>query len=63
MILQRISPRMDAVVNVDQAGFWPECSTCDQVAALTAFIENGFQKTGTVFLDLTAAYDTVWHTA
>jgi len=32
---------------------------------LTAYIENGFQqqsKTGTVFLDLTAAYDTVWHT-
>ena len=65
MVLQRISPRMDAVVNVDQAGFRPECSTCDQVAALTIFIENGFQqnlKTGTVFLDLTAAYDTVWHT-
>ena len=37
-------------------------STCDQVAALTTFIENGFQqnlKTGAVFLDLTAAYDTV----
>ena len=30
--------------------------------ALTTFIENGFQqnlKTGAVFLDLTAAYDTV----
>jgi len=34
-------------------------------AALTTFIESGFQqnlKTGAVFLDLTAAYDTVWHT-
>jgi hypothetical protein len=32
--------------------------------ALTTFIENGFQKnlkTGSIFLDLTAAYDTVWH--
>jgi len=31
----------------------------------TTFIENRFQqnlKTGAVFLDLTAAYDTVWHT-
>jgi len=31
---------------------------------LSTFIENGFQlkqKTGAVFLDLTAAYDTVWH--
>ena len=38
----------------------------DQVATLTSFIENGFQqnlKTGAVFLDFTAAYDTVWHTA
>jgi len=34
-------------------------------ASVTTFIENGFQqnlKTGAVFLDLTAAYDTVWHT-
>ena len=49
----------------DQAGFRRGRSTCDQVAALTTFIENGFQqqlKTGAVFLDLTAAYDTVWHT-
>ena len=33
--------------------------------ALTTYIENGFQrnlKTGAVFLDLTAAYDTIWHT-
>ena len=32
---------------------------------VTNFIENGFQqnlKSGAIFLDLTAAYDTVWHT-
>ena len=32
---------------------------------LTTFIENGYQrnlKTGAVFLNLSAAYDTVWHT-
>ena len=48
-----------------QVGFRKGQSTCDQVAALTTFIENGFQqnlKTCAVFLDLTAAYDTVWHT-
>jgi len=31
--------------------------------ALSTFIENGFQqklKTGAVFVDLTAAFDTVW---
>jgi len=48
-----------------ELGFWRNCSTCKQVAALTTDIENGFQrqlKTGAVFLDLTAAYDTMWHT-
>ena len=36
-----------------------------QVAALASYTESGFQqnlKTGAVFLDLTAAYDTIWHT-
>lgn len=36
---------------------------CDQVLALTNYIELGFErklKTGVVFLDLSAAYDTVW---
>ena len=35
-----------------QAGFRKGRSTCDQVSALTTFIENGFQqnlKTGAVF--------------
>ena len=48
---------------MEQAGFRTGRSTCDQV--LTTFIENGFQKqlkTGAVFLNLSAAYDTVWHT-
>jgi len=50
-------------LSVDQAGFRPGRSTCEQVLALSTFIENGFQqnlKTGAVFVDLTAAYDTVW---
>jgi len=45
-----------------QAGFRRSRCTCDQVAALTTHTENGFQqklKTGTVFLDLTAAFDTI----
>jgi len=64
LILQRIKPDLERVINVEQAGFRSGRSTCDQVLALTTFIENGFQenrKTGTVFIDLTAAYDTVWH--
>jgi len=65
LALQRISPTVEGILSPDQAGFRKGRSTCDQVAALTTFIENGFQynlKTGAVFLDLTAAYDTVWHT-
>jgi len=63
--LQRISPTVEGLLSPDQAGFPKGRSTRDQVAAFTTFIENGFQqnlKTGTVFLGLTAAYDTVWHT-
>ena len=65
LVLQRISPLTESILSPDQAGFRCGRSTCDQVAALTTYIENGFQqqlKTGAVFLDLTAAYDTVWHT-
>jgi len=61
----RISETVEDILSPDQAGFHKEHSTCDQVAALTTYNEQGFQlqlKTGTVFLDLTATYDTVWHT-
>ena len=39
-------------------------STVDQVTLLTQSIENAFEakkKAGAVFIDLAAAYDTVWH--
>jgi len=61
LALQRISPTVEGLLSPDPAGFQKGQSTCDKVAALTTFIENGFQqnlKTGAVFLDLTAAYDT-----
>ena len=62
VILQRISPLVEQTLSPDQAGFRKSRSTCDQVAALTTYIENGFQenlKTGAVFLDLTAVYDSL----
>ena len=65
LALQRISPTVEGLLSPDQAGFPKGWSTCDPVAAVTTFNKNGFQqnlKTGAVFLDLTAAYDTVWHT-
>ena len=63
LILHRVSPTLDDTIVVEKAGLRHGRSTCDQVFALTTFIENGFQrtqKTGVIVLDLTAAYDTVW---
>ena len=48
----------------EQAGFRRGKSTVDQVVLLTQNIEDSFEakkKAGAVFVDLTAAYDTVWH--
>ena len=62
LAFQRISPTL---LSPDQACSRKGRSTRDQVAALTTSIKNGFQlnlKTGAIILDLTAAYDTVWHT-
>lgn len=59
LILQHISPGVEEILSVDQAGFRKDRSTGEQVLA-----KNGFEsrlKTGALFLDLTAAYDTVWH--
>ena len=64
MVMARISPKVEENLTPDQAGFRPGRSTCDQLLNLTQFIEDGFetkQITGTVFVDLTAAYDTVNH--
>uniref|UniRef100_A0AAV2JQH2 PiggyBac transposable element-derived protein domain-containing protein n=1 Tax=Knipowitschia caucasica TaxID=637954 RepID=A0AAV2JQH2_KNICA len=44
LILQRISPELDKKITVEQAGFRQGRSTCDQVLALTTYIENGFQS-------------------
>jgi len=65
IILRRIAPTVHAVLSSSQAGFRQGRSTSNQVCALTTFTENGFQqglKTGAVFVDVTAAFDTVWHT-
>ena len=66
MILGRIQPTVDDQLSPDQAGFRPGRSCCGQVLNLTQYIEDGFENkliTGTVFVDLTAAYDTVNHRA
>jgi hypothetical protein len=55
-------PLIDPVDPVSQARFRKNCSCTEQVLALTSQIEAGFQrklKTDVIFIDLTAAYDTV----
>ena len=62
--LHRISPAVEEILNIEQAGFRPGRSTHDKVLALTTYVENSYQrrdKRRVVFLDLNAAYDTVWH--
>ena len=64
LIHSRIDPVVDPQLHREQAGFRRDRSTLDQVTLLTQYIEDSFQhneKAGVVFLDLTAAYDTVWH--
>ena len=60
----RVEPLIDLLLPKEQAGFRREKSTVDQVVLLTQNIEDSFEakkKAGAVFIDLTAAYDTVWH--
>ena len=64
IILFCIGPIIDQILPIEQAGFRPTRDTTEQVLVLTSFIEAGFEKrlkTGTVFFDLPAAYDTAWH--
>jgi len=63
LILGRIAPLLEGTLPKEQAGFRSGRNCCEQVLALTTHVENGFQdklKSGAVFLDLSAAYDTVW---
>ena len=63
MLLNRIQPYIEPILPLEQAGFRKNRGCCDQVLALTSYIEAGFQKhlkTAVAFVDLTAAFDTVW---
>lgn len=64
LILNRIQPEIEKCLPAEQAGFRMNRSCSEQVLALTTHIEVGFQKrlkTAAAFVDLTSAYDTVWH--
>ena len=64
LIYARVEPLIDPLLPKEQDGFRRGKSTVDQVVLLTQNIEDSFEakkKAGSVFIDLTAAYDTVWH--
>ena len=64
LIYTRIEPVIDPLLPREQAGFRRERSIVDQVALMTQEIEDCFlakKKAGAIFVDLTVAYDTVWH--
>ena len=64
MILSRINPYVADLLPNNQARFRPNRSTVDQVTQITIVVEDGFEhrrKSAAAFIDLTAAYDTVWH--
>ena len=64
MILNRIAPTIKQHLIKEHAGFRPGKSCTRQLLNLTQHIEDGYQKrmiTGTAFVDMSAAYDTVNH--
>jgi len=53
------------LVPEEQFGFMPGCSTTQQLLRLTEYISSGLDKkcsTVAVFLDISKAYDSTWHT-
>ena len=64
LIYNCVEPIVDPLLPKEQAGFRHEKSAVDQAVLLTQNIEDSFEvkkKAGAVFVDLTTAYDTVWH--
>ena len=64
LIYTRIERVIDPLLPREQAVFQRGRSTVDQVALMIPEIKDCFsakKKAGAVFVDLTAAYDTVWH--
>ena len=64
LIYARVEPLINPLLSKEQAGFRRGTSTVDQVVLLIQNIEDSFKakkKAGAVFVDLTAAYDIIWH--
>ena len=63
ILLERIKPYLHAIPK-HQFGFKTKHSTCHQIQRISEIIVHGFEKkqyTTAAFLDLTQAFDKVWH--
>ena len=63
LIYTRVEPLINPLLPKEQAGFRHGKSTVDQVVLLTLLriLSRLKKKAGAIFINLTAAYDTVWH--
>ena len=64
LIYSRIEPLIDLLLPKQPAGFRPGKSIVDQVVLLAQNVKDFFEaikKASAVFVNLTAAYDNVWH--
>ena len=64
LLLAQMEPIIDPHLPEEQAGFRRGRSTVHQIVNLTDDIGEAFEnghKAGEILVDLTAAYDTVWH--
>ena len=64
LIHARVEPIVDLLLSREQTRFRRGRSIVDQTVLLTQNIEDSFEakkKAGATFVNLTAAYDTVWH--
>ena len=62
--MNRIVEHIDAKLVPEQAGFRPRKSCASHLLSLMEHIDDGYEKrliAGAVFVDLSAAYDTVNH--
>lgn len=62
-LIARIGGLIDAEIQQEQGSYRRNRNCCDQVLSLTTFIELGFEKclkTVVVFVDLSAAFNSVW---
>ena len=64
LIYARVEPLIDPMLPKEQAGFRLAKSILIRLVLLTQNIKDSFKakkKAGAIFVDLTGAYNTVWH--